>query len=66
MSKKMTYDKAFADLNDILVSLQSEEAGLDDLAEKLQKAAELAEFCKARLRNIELEVEKLSDSEKKA
>lgn len=66
MSKKMTYDKAFADLNDILVSLQSEEAGLDDLAEKLQKAAELAEFCKARLRNIEQEVEKLSDSEKKA
>ncbi len=66
MSKKMTYDKAFAELNDILISLQSEEAGLDDLAEKLQKAAELAEFCKARLRNIEQEVEKLSDSEKKA
>lgn len=64
MSKKLTYDQAFAELNEILVSLQSDEAGLDDLAEKLKKAAELAEFCKAKLRAIESEVEKLSGTDK--
>ena len=66
MNKKLSYDTAFAELNEILVSLQSEEAGLDDLAEKLNRASELAEFCKAKLRGIESEVEKLNISEKSA
>lgn len=62
MSKKMTYDTAFAELNTILVSLQSEVTGLDDLSEKLKKAAELAEFCKTKLRSIEDEIEKINPS----
>ena len=50
MSKKMTYDTAYAELNNILISLQSDETGLDDLSEKLKRAAELSEFCKSKLR----------------
>lgn len=60
MSKKMTYDTAFAELNKILVSLQSDETGLDDLSEKLRRAAELAEFCKTKLRSIEDDLEKIN------
>jgi exodeoxyribonuclease VII small subunit len=60
MSKKMTYDTAFAELNKILVALQSDETGLDDLSEKLKKAAELAEFCKTKLRSIEDDLEKIN------
>ncbi len=63
MSKKMTYDTAYAELNNILVSLQSEETGLDDLSEKLKRAAELSEFCKSKLRSIETDIEKISPSE---
>lgn len=60
MSKKMTYDTAFAELNKILVALQSDESGLDDLSEKLKRAAELAEFCKTKLRSIEDDLEKIN------
>ncbi len=59
----MTYDTAYAELNNILVSLQSEETGLDDLSEKLKRAAELSEFCKSKLRSIETDIEKISPSE---
>lgn len=59
----MTYDTAYAELNNILVSLQSDETGLDDLSEKLKRAAELSEFCKAKLRAIEADIEKISPSE---
>lgn len=63
MSKKMTFDTAYAELNSILVSLQSDETGLDDLSEKLKRAAELSEFCKSKLRSIETDIEKISPSE---
>jgi exodeoxyribonuclease VII small subunit len=63
MSKKMTYDTAYAELNNILISLQSDETGLDDLSEKLKRAAELSEFCKSKLRSIESDIEKVSPSE---
>ena len=56
----MTYDTAFAELNKILVALQSDETGLDDLSEKLKRAAELAEFCKTKLRSIEDDLEKIN------
>lgn len=59
----MTFDTAYAELNSILVSLQSDETGLDDLSEKLKRAAELSEFCKSKLRSIETDIEKISPSE---
>ena len=59
----MTYDTAYAELNNILISLQSDETGLDDLSEKLKRAAELSEFCKSKLRSIETDIEKISPSE---
>jgi exodeoxyribonuclease VII small subunit len=63
MNKKLTYDAAFAELNDILTSIQSDETGLDQLSEKLKRAAELTEFCKAKLRAIELDIEKINPAE---
>ena len=59
----MTFDTAYAELNSILVSLQSDETGLDDLSEKLKRAAELSEFCKSKLRSIETDIEKIRPSE---
>lgn len=62
MSKIMTYDAAYAELNKILTAIQSDETGLDDLSEKLKKAAELSEYCKTKLRSIEAEIDKISPS----
>ncbi len=60
MSKKnMTYDAAYAELNTILSSLQMEDVSLDDLSDKLKRAAELSDFCKAKLRSIEDDIEKI-------
>lgn len=58
---EMSYDQAYAELNAILHALQQEESGLDDLSKKLARAAELTQFCKKKLREIEAEVTKLTD-----
>jgi exodeoxyribonuclease VII small subunit len=65
MSKIMTYDAAYAELNKILTSIQSDETGLDDLSQKLKKAAELSEYCKTKLRSIEAEIDKINPSDNK-
>ncbi|MCZ2102181.1 MAG: exodeoxyribonuclease VII small subunit [Chitinophagales bacterium] len=62
MSKKLTYDSAYTELNKLLNELQSEEIGLDDLSKKLKRAIELSEFCKSQLRSIEEDIEKINDS----
>lgn len=59
MSKKLTYDSAFKELNNILNLLQSDDIALDDLEKNIKRANELSEFCKERLRNIEDEVQKM-------
>lgn len=61
MSKKMTYDSAYAELNQILLRLQSEDIALDDMEKHLKRANELTHFCKTRLRAIEEEVQKLTE-----
>lgn len=61
MSKKMTYDSAYQELNQILTNLQSEDTGLDDLSKKLKRAVELSEFCKNQLRCIEEDIEKINE-----
>ncbi len=58
----MTYDQAYAELNKILTLLQSDETGLDELSEKLKRAAELSDYCKTKLRSIEEDIEKISPS----
>lgn len=62
MSKKMTYNSAYAELNKILTELQSEDTGLDELSDKLKRAIELSEFCKSKLRSIEEDIEKITES----
>jgi exodeoxyribonuclease VII small subunit len=55
------YDAAFAELKTILEGLQKDAIGVDDLAEKVKRAAELIAFCGDRLRRAEGEVQKVLD-----
>jgi exodeoxyribonuclease VII small subunit len=62
-SKKMTYESAYAELQEILISIQQEEISLDDLAKQLKRAKELIEFCKEKLHAVEEELDDLFEEE---
>ena len=61
MSKKkeLTYDKALAELQNIVNELQEDMVSMDALSEKAKRAAELVEFCQEKLRKTEDELKGL-------
>lgn len=58
---ELTYESAYAELQQIVQDLQGELVGIDDLAAKIARAQELIRFCRERLRQTEEEVGKLLD-----
>jgi len=60
---KITYDKAFAELNQILDDIQSEDVSIDQIAVKSKRANELLKFCRDKLRTIESQVAENFDEE---
>lgn len=56
MSEKITFDKAYAAIEEIVQQIESESIPLDELAEKVKKAKELLAFCNEKLRSIEAEL----------
>ena len=61
--KKMTYEAAYAELQQILATLQQQEVGLDDLARHLTRARELITYCRERLRAVEEDLEDIFEEE---
>lgn len=59
MDQLLTYETAYEELQQIAAAIENESIGIDQLAQKLKRAAELIEFCQARLRFTELEVNKI-------
>lgn len=57
--KTMTYEEATQELQAILDALQNEQIGMDTLAERTQRAAELIQYCREKLRSTEAQVEQL-------
>lgn len=57
----LTYETAWAELQQILRELQDEAVGIDHLAAKIERANALIQFCRERLRNVETEVNKLTE-----
>ena len=58
----MTYTTALKELQEITTELENEQVGIDELSSKIKRAAELIQFCKEKLRNVEGEVEDLLDN----
>ena len=58
-TEKMTYELAYAELQEITHALQNEQVSIDSLAEKVKRAAELVAFCQEKLRTTAEEVEKI-------
>ncbi len=60
MAKKITYSEAFAELETILESLETNEEFNPDLVTKqVNRAAQLLEICKKQLGEIDEDLEKL-------
>ena len=54
-----TYKEAFEELQLIVSEIESGQTPVDELTEKIQRAAQLIAVCKAKLSASETEVEKL-------
>jgi exodeoxyribonuclease VII small subunit len=54
--EKMTYEAAYAELQQIVAALQSDSISIDDLSEKVKRAGKLVAFCQEKLRTIENEM----------
>lgn len=55
----LNYTEALTELQAIVAELQSESVDMDNLAEKVKRAAALIQFCQTKLRKTEMEVSTL-------
>jgi len=62
MSKKIVnYQSAMEELQTIVAQLEANAIGIDELSEKVKRAAELVQFCQQKLRTTEKEMDNLFD-----
>jgi len=54
-----SYEKAMQELQEIVDQLQEETIGIDDLSEKVKRAAELIQFCKEKLRTTDSDIKNI-------
>ncbi|WP_010665370.1 exodeoxyribonuclease VII small subunit [Marinilabilia salmonicolor] len=57
--KKLTYNQALSEIEEILEKMENEELDVDELSEKVKRVSELVRFCRNKLKNTEEEVEKV-------
>jgi exodeoxyribonuclease VII small subunit len=55
----MRYEAALEELQNIVKDLQDEKIGIDELAEKIARAAELIQLCREKLRDVETRIDGL-------
>lgn len=61
MNNHLTYESAYEELQQIAADIEQETITVDQLAEKLKRAASLISFCKSKLRQTESEVVRIID-----
>lgn len=62
MTENFSYNKAIAELNNILNELQSDNCDIDTMVAKTQRASELIRECRARLTATETELKSVLDT----
>lgn len=65
--QELTFGQSLEEIESIVERIESEDVDIDQLAEELQRAAELLEVCRSKIRKAELEVkhivERLEETE---
>lgn len=59
MEQTLTYEAAYAELQQIATEIEDETVSVDILAEKVKRASALIAFCQGKLRATEVEVNKI-------
>lgn len=59
MEKKIKYEEALAELENIVSHMENDELDIDNLAIQLKQAQELIKLCKTRLADADAEIKKI-------
>ena len=59
MSKEPNYTEAFEELREIVLEIEQGEISVDELSEKVKRAAVLIKICKAKLTSTEEDVDRI-------
>ncbi|MCR4915811.1 MAG: exodeoxyribonuclease VII small subunit [Prevotella sp.] len=59
MNQEQKYEEAFAQLQDIVRKMESDEYSIDEIAVQLKEAQRLIKFCKDKLTKTEAEIQKI-------
>lgn len=59
MSKKMTYQEAMTELENIISGIEEENISIDVLSSKVKRATELIKTCKTKLYKTDEEIQKV-------
>ncbi len=57
--KEITYTEAFEELQQIVTDMEEGEIGVDELSEKVKRAATLIRICKEKLYHTETDVKQI-------
>lgn len=57
--KKLSYNEAISEIEEILERMESDELDVDELSEKVKRVSELVRYCRNKLKTTEEEVEKV-------
>ncbi|MCK6692939.1 MAG: exodeoxyribonuclease VII small subunit [Thermoanaerobaculia bacterium] len=60
-TEQLSYEVAYAELQQIVQELQGETVSIDELAAKIARAQELIRFCRERLKAVETEIGKVGE-----
>ncbi len=58
-TKKVTYNEAISEIEEILEKIENEELDVDDLAEKVKRVSQLLKICKEKLQTTNEQVEQI-------
>lgn len=58
-AKKVTYNEAIAEIEEILGKIENEELDVDELAEKVKRVSTLLKICKDKLQKTNDQVEQI-------
>ncbi|WP_234868269.1 exodeoxyribonuclease VII small subunit [Flavihumibacter fluminis] len=59
METPLTYESAYAELQEIVTALENETISVDELALKVKRATQLVAFCQEKLKSTETELDKI-------
>lgn len=57
--KKVTYQEAINEIDEILAKIENEELDVDELSDKVKRVSGLIKLCKDKLHKTEVEVENI-------